>query len=377
MKVNDVALDLWRQILERDLSAPEATRWDPDFDVAAHYARLEAAWRAAGWSAVEIEQRLAIERAELAAAPQSSPGVNPAAEVFLARLCADVEQAMQRLGLDSYKRTARGIEPRVDATATKINVVMTDQSIITVGSFFFRFCGILAKAFTRTLHLAPYFWESPRCTADTARQLIRQHPALLRYWIELYASFAVTGTQALVPFVPATPTEIVLIEQVAQAMETFAIAHEYGHHHLDHGRALDVDALAEEFAADQFALRISYEIERTSIRPVNPYLASGAGGMILILALDLLREIRHALPRGPAPLSDLHPVTDARLSPFDSVSLLKPAEFAVLRNFRSVSHMIMSSVAAEVRPVMQEITPRLTTLTRMIWTAADQPSAED
>lgn len=132
-----------------------------------------------------IEQRIAIDRAEIQAAMQSSLGTNPGAEVILARLCKDVEQAMQRLGLDSYERTVSGIEPRIDVTAAKINVILSDQSIITVGSFFFRFCGVVAKAFTRTLHLDPFFWESPRCTEDTGR---------LQYWIKLYASFAVTGT---------------------------------------------------------------------------------------------------------------------------------------------------------------------------------------
>jgi len=59
---------------------------------------------------------------------------------------------------------------------------------------------------------------------------------------------------------------LLLFEQVAQSMEVFAIAHEYGHHHFDHGRQIGRDPHQEEIDADKFALRISYEIERRTGR---------------------------------------------------------------------------------------------------------------
>jgi hypothetical protein len=56
-------------------------------------------------------------------------------------------------------------------------------------------------------------------------------------------SYAVTGTNILVPFRPATKVEVLLFEQIARAMEIFAIAHEYGHHHHAHGRRLGALAI--------------------------------------------------------------------------------------------------------------------------------------
>jgi hypothetical protein len=43
---------------------------------------------------------------------------------------------------------------------------MTDQSVVTVGAFLFRFCGLIARAFTQTLLLAPAFWESGTFTDE-------------------------------------------------------------------------------------------------------------------------------------------------------------------------------------------------------------------
>jgi hypothetical protein len=79
--------------------------------------------------------------------------------------------------------------------------------------------------------------------------------------------------------------ELLLFEQVARAMEIFAIVHEYGHHHHGHGPRLEDNPKQEEFDADQFALRIGYEVERVPLICPNPYLSSGAGGVVLLMAL--------------------------------------------------------------------------------------------
>ena len=95
-----------------------------------------------------------------------------------------------------------------------------------------------------------------------------------------------------------------LFEQVARAMEIFAIAHEYGHHHLGHGSQIDGDPMQEEFEADQFALKISYEVEQKPFLFDNPYLSSGAGGVVLLLALATLRKFEETLRGARATASD-------------------------------------------------------------------------
>ncbi len=84
-------------------------------------------------------------------APVTSPGVNPFVEIHLARLSDYVEAGMDRLKMKSHAKVARGVEPRAWASASKINVIMTDESIVTVSAFFFRFCGLVARAFIRSI----------------------------------------------------------------------------------------------------------------------------------------------------------------------------------------------------------------------------------
>jgi hypothetical protein len=137
-------------------------------------------------------------------------------------------------------------------------------------------------------------------------------------------------------------------------MELFAISHEYGHHDFNHGRTIGEDAHKEEFEADQFALRICYEIEREPLLFVNPYLSSGAGGVVLLLALETLRYFESRM--GAAPIvQDSHPHVEARLSRFDSVAVLKPQEFAQLRGFRSACQRIMATVHAELLDLLNAL----------------------
>lgn len=117
----------------------------------------------------------------------------------------------------------------------------------------------------------------------------------------------------------------------------------YGHHHLVHGRELGVDAHQEEFAADQFALKVSEEVERQPIVFANPYLTSGAGGVILLLALELLAAFEKAFGKIDAG-SNTHPEIEARIAKFDFVKVLFPKEFVALKAFRTASVRIMNVV---------------------------------
>jgi hypothetical protein len=165
-----------------------------------------------------------------------------------------------------------------------------------------------------------------------------------RIWLQIFISFSITGTQSLVPFRPAKKYELILFEQVARAMEIFAISHEYGHHHLGHGRHLDCDPKQEEFQADQFALRICYKVEPKPLIADNPYLASGSGGIVLLMALRTLRAFKEGITGNNLSPSVAHPSIQERFTRFDSVAVLKPAEFAALKGFRIASERIMTAV---------------------------------
>lgn len=156
-------------------------------------ARVRAGFAAASWSGPEVEDILRSGCECDAEAPSTSPGVNRSAEAFHASLCDDVEAEMARQSFASQAAVARGIEPITGPFASKAGVVMTGQSIITVGAFTFAFCGLIAKAFHRTIMLDPTYWQSDRFTSEGASHLLRDDLPLVRYWTRIFMSFAISG----------------------------------------------------------------------------------------------------------------------------------------------------------------------------------------
>jgi len=356
---NDSAKDLWGQIFGKMAKEACATVVDPSHDVIQDETRLRAALRHAGWPAALIESQLAFHRADASAAPVTSPGVNPHVEAHLARLCDEVKETMDVLGFASHTQVARGVEPRTVPFASLINVIMTDESILTVGAFLFRFCGLVARAFTRTLMIDPYAWEAQSLAGKVPPGLMAKRPDVLGYWIRIFISFAATGTHILVPFRPATPKELLLFEQVARAMELFAIAHEYGHHHFKHGREMGDDPILHEFEADRFAVRITYELEKVPLIAPNPYLSSGAGAVVLLRALTILREVRGALETQPEVSAETHPTVEDRTARLDTALTMVAEDYIRQRNFRLVAGNIMDVVATSIATALKALTPEL------------------
>ncbi|MCJ2188811.1 hypothetical protein [Novosphingobium beihaiensis] len=128
--------------------------------------------------------------------------------------------------------------------------------------------------------LDPTYWQSDQFTTELANLLLRKNMPLALYWHRIFMSFAMTGTNITVPFEPSDPTQVLLVEQVARAMELFVVAHESGRHLHGRGRNANADGQIEEFEADQLSLRIGRPIgERDRTPNWNPYLASGSGGL--------------------------------------------------------------------------------------------------
>lgn len=352
---NSVAKDFWRQYFARRADDDYATLVDPSDEP--DTLRLRTALAEAGWSAAEIERHERDYDERLALAPTTSPGVAPAVEAMFDQLCDEVEGAMARLGMASHARVARGIEPRSGPLAAKINVVMTDESVVTVGAFLFRYSGLIARAFTRTLHLNPFYWETDSFDVSGGRKLLRANPWLLLYWLRAYVSFVVTGTPIMSQFVPTRKHEVVVFAQAVHAMEIFAVAHEYGHHHLAHGRNIESDPRKEEFEADQFALRIGSEVACPPSELPDPYVASGAGGVLLLLSLETLRAVEGVIIGHPAGVSDTHPPARERIARFDSVGIMEPELFRALRSFRLAADRILTCVQLEVLEMIGEVPP--------------------
>ncbi len=253
---------------------------------------------------------------------------------FFARSAGD-QDAMDEIG-----RAGRALMATAHTSLT--NVIMTDEAILTVSSFSFRWCGLIARAYTRTLLGDVGYWSGPAVSTNEDRLYLLKRPELAFYWSRIFMSFAGTGSHVIVPYRPCRPEELYLMEQVAWAMEYFTVAHEYGHHILGH-RSIDADPMEQEYEADRFALRICEKLVMEPFKGMeNPYPRTGAGAALMLKALAILRSIDEDVDEKQ--LSDTHPPTEQRIQKIMNRHALQPCQLQIDRDFNGTVLRIMSAV---------------------------------
>lgn len=361
---NDAARDLWAQIFERAAADPNATLHEPDEEIEAAQRKLTAtALKEAGWPEAEILRRNAAERFYGELEYANSPGVGPGLEFKLKFLSDRVRKVISETGETSHEKVEIAIDPKAGVSASLTNVIMTDQGILSVSSFLFRWCGLVARAYTRTLYADIAHWTSKESNLATDRELLLKHRDLVLYWFRIFVSFSGTGTHGLVTFRPSSPMEFNLFEQVAWSMEYFTIAHEFGHHVLGHRNAND-DPTVQEFQADAFAMQVSeqLEFEPFPLLP-NPYTRTGAGASLMLLALETLRAFEDTVDAGVAG-AETHPSASDRIAKISTRNLMLPKQLAMDQEFNGTVARIMSAVAAVMRDVRREGGDKLVAMIR-------------
>lgn len=369
------AVELWSQMLDRAKTNEWSTFDDPDY---VHPGRDAAsnrqAFSDAGWTDDEIDLMERTDNTRSDEAPTTSPGVARATEAALHRLSQAIENAAAKLNVDNREKVHFAVEPKAGPLLSKINVVMTDQSIITMGSFFTRYCGLVSRAYIRTILLAPLS-VGRDFDEELLRIELRKRPDLLFYWWRIFVSFALTGTHVLAPFKPSSKAEILQMEQVAFGMEIFGLSHEYAHHALDHGREVSsIDAAhREEFEADAFALKICKIVEAdhryTWVKGYalpNPYLETGAAGILLLSSLEVFRKVKDRI--FDCRKYDTHPSFLDRSARIKNTYVLQPELYATSQDFCAAVENVLRCVMSELEPIMERFSPkRLTDLAPDDW----------
>lgn len=346
---NEAAYSYWSQLFARQAESPWSTIVDPNTNFEEDKKKLRKGLLNAGWP-IALVETLAAERADRALPSEGhNPGIANHVIDNFNRLCNDIEAELEKLGHKSHHQVARGIDPVSGPSAAMTPVMMTKESVISVSSFFFRYCGLIARATTRTLLIDHFFWEQQEYSLKRDRAKLRERPQLVLYWSQIMTSFAVTGTNIMVPYKPSKLHEVLLMEQIAYAMEIYTIAHEYGHHHIGHGRDITENQKLTEFEADAFAMMLSGNIEANQAGLTwNPYLGSGAGASTMLKSLELLRRHTEIITLDKKPDYGTHPEIQNRIKKFERLGVLEPKKFAAYISYRKAVTRIFNAVEAEL-----------------------------
>ncbi|WP_256808760.1 hypothetical protein [Bradyrhizobium sp. Bra64] len=292
--------------------------------------------------------------------PSVSELDDPHAILILDKLIERIEAACKKLNVPIGDGVAFGSLREPGLTAQQFAVLQTTASIIDVSIPFLVFCDLVSKAVSHTL--------DPRIVGDNGikfsldasaiREKLRSDSSVRAEWIRIVRQYAVTGKPPIgLGEAPEGP-RAELRRSLLDAMEVFAVAHEYGHHSLQHGVGASssndiqtkTSAWEDEYQADIFARLISGALAETA---ADVMLLSGAGSIILA-GTDLIARARQTLLAGTdvVPERDSHPPLAKRLERLDAEDRSglpsKEAEWCV--QFRRNVVTVIAVVWEELKP---------------------------
>jgi hypothetical protein len=294
---------------------------------------------------------------------EGSPLDDIHARHILERIIGEIEEACREHRIPIRSGVVYGVAPELGLRISQSAVLKTQASIIDVSIHFITFCNMIAKTLARSLPQHP---AGPQLKVSNdpseVRMLLQQSPDLVTEWAHIFSSYAELGRPPPgIHLITDTATQAVRY-MLLRAVELFALAHEYGHHVMMHGVASSsseetTDPFVEEHQADIFARSASIAIGSRENFP-NFYAMSGAGGVIILGALDLVRRAKAILETGndQAPPRERHP-------PFaDHIAHIALLDEHLLPNDREAAVDIRRCFLEIVEVIWEAVRPHLIAL---------------
>jgi hypothetical protein len=246
---------------------------------------------------------------------------------IIERVISQVEEVCLEHGVPTHAGVVYGTDAMLGLGIGQRAVLETEASIIEVSVHFLAFSNGIARLLARTI---PYHqvdddqivvWRN----IAALRGILRRNIDLVHDWSEALTSFAAIGVQPQGPMVPLNDAQNAIRILLLRAIELFAIGHEYGHHSMRHGQVTsseNSETFQDEYSADLFGRGCSMAIGAGDEED-NFYAVSGAGGVLILGSLELVRHVRAILETGhdePPPRSHHPPYLDrvANLAELDT-----------------------------------------------------------
>lgn len=182
----------------------------------------------------------------------------------LGELVVRIEQGAAKCGYEISRRPVVGTLPTYDVNARAISGPPGEGHLVVFDSGMFNFSTLLGRTAGQAIDARP--GSDGASLTFNPQRLYRERGydrALIRQWADLLFSQTILGTCAYCEMVQVAPEHAPFADQLREAIDTFILAHEYGHVILGHtdlygsGRSLEPEeAHAQEFAADGVAFAI-------------------------------------------------------------------------------------------------------------------------
>jgi hypothetical protein len=292
--------------------------------------------------------------------PPGSDFDDPGATRILRDIIERIEAACSRVEMPMGGGVVFGNYAGTGLVARQLRVFQTEVSIIEATLPFIIFCDLVSKAIVHALP-EPEINESGvqfSFDSEQIRERLRSEKWILAEWVRILVRYAAFGTPPNDLGVAPKGPRLNMRGHLLDAMEVFAIAHEYGHHALDHGLTTSANEetafFEQEHAADSFARGISLVIGKDE----NAFfLLSGAGGALILGAIELISRTRAILATGQdgLPHSTTHPPVAERIRFMDDADLehLPKEDAEEFVGVRRSMVDVLNAIWAEAKPVME------------------------